>query len=154
MSIRVAPSPAAIQELRKLVLELEAQSIEVTLLLPPLASSVLGAIEPNAENRLIPLWRDAIVDLGFRVFDFTDSRLLKSSDCEFIDGFHGGEVTYLRILDAISNFDNGALAKSIDHDMVRALIAANSGNARIAELRDHDAPPEVDFLDLGCQKTL
>ncbi len=154
MSVRAAPSADAIKALRELVSELQAQSIEVTLLLPPLANAVREAIEQNAENRLIPLWRDAVIDLGFRVFDFTDSRLLKSNDCEFVDGFHGGEVIYLRILDAISNFDNSALAKSIDRDMISGLITANSGHARIAELRDHDVPPEVDFLDLGCQKTL
>lgn len=153
LNIRVAPSVDTINELRELIAELEAQSIEVTLLLPPIANPVREAIEQDAENRLIPLWRSMITDLGVRVFDFTDSRTLKSSDCEFIDGFHGGEVTYLRILDAIARFDDSVIAQSIDHDMVSGLIAANSDHARILELLPNDAPPEIDFLDIGCSKT-
>lgn len=152
LNVRVAPSADAIQQLRDLVDEIEAQSIEVTLLLPPLAGPVRQSIDQNTEGRLVPLWRDAMAGLGVKVFDFTDPTTINSTDCEFVDGFHGGEVTYLRILDAIAAYGGSVLSKSIDRDMVSGLVTANAGHARVAELRPTDIPPEIDFLNLGCQK--
>ena len=63
-------------------------------------------------------------------------------------------MTYLRILDAIGNFGGTTLGQAIDRDMVTGLIASNAGHARLRELRPGDVPPEVDFLDLGCDKGL
>jgi hypothetical protein len=152
-NVHVAPSPESLQVLREIVAEMEAQSIELTLLVPPLAGPLRDALDRDPDNRLIPLWRDALADLGVRVFDFTDTTPIGSPDCEFLDAFHGGEVTYLRMLDAIANFGGSTLAKSIDRDMVAGLIATNAGHARIAELRPAGIAPEVDFLDLGCSKS-
>ncbi len=153
LNVRVGPSADSIAALASLLSELEAQSIDVTLVLPPMAGPVLQAIEKNGDNRLLPLWRDAMNRLGARLFDFTDPAAIGSGDCEFVDGFHGGEVTYLRILDAIAGFGGSVFARSIDRDMTTSLIASNAGHARIAELRPSDIPTEIDFLDLGCDKT-
>ncbi len=154
MNVHVAPSAQSLQQLRDLVRELEAQSIEVILLVTPLAGPVQAAMDQDSENRLVPLWRDALGSIGARLFDFSDAGALGSSDCEFVDGFHGGEVTYLRILDAIGTFGGTALGQAIDRDMVTGLIASNAGHARLRELRPGDVPPEIDFLDLGCDKGL
>ncbi|MDY0873135.1 hypothetical protein [Dongia rigui] len=154
LNVRVSPSAEKIDELRQLLAELDGQSIEVVLFLPPLAGSVLQAIEQDPESRLIPLWRDAMANLGARVFDFTDPQALGSNDCEFVDGFHGGAVTYMRILDAIADYGDTILSRAIDRDMVAGLIATNAGHARVNELLPGDAPPEIDFLDLGCPKAL
>lgn len=152
LDVRVAPSTEALRQLASLIAELESLSIEVVLLVPPVAGPVRATIAQDAENRLVPLWRDAINSLGVRVFDFEDATVLGSSDCEFVDGFHGGEVTYLRILDAISNFGGTFLSNAIDQDMVTGLIATNAGHVRLVELRPAGVPAEIDFLDLGCNK--
>lgn len=152
LNVHIGPSAEGLQVLRDLIAELEGQSIEVILLVPPMAGPVRLAMEQDPENRLVPLWLDELSSLGVRMFDFTDASLLRSSDCEFVDGFHGGEVTYLRILDAIGNFGGTELARAIDRDMVTGLIATNADHARLRELRPGDVPPEVDFLDLGCAK--
>jgi hypothetical protein len=152
LSVNVPPSAEALQQLRDLVTELEAQSIEITLLIPPIAGPVRTDLAANPDNRLVPLWRDAVQSMGVRVFDFEDATKIGSNDCEFVDGLHGGEVIYLRILDAIANFGGSVLASAIDQDMIAGLIAANAGHAGIAELRPADAPAEIDFLDLGCPK--
>lgn len=153
LNVRVGPSADSVAALGGLLSELEAQSVDVTLVLPPLAGPVLKAISEDDDNRLLPLWRDAMNRLGARVFDFTDPATIGSADCEFVDGFHGGEVTYMRILDAIANFGGSFLARAIDRDMVASLIESNVGHARVAELRPGNMPAEVDFLDLGCDKT-
>lgn len=151
-SVAVAPSEEALAKLRELVGKLQAAGIEVTLLLPPVAPSVLAQLTDRPDNALMPALWPAIHGMGAPIIDVQDPATLGSEACEFVDGFHGGEVTYLRILDQIAA-SGGRLAAAIDHDTVRRLIVSNAGHARIAELRPADAKPEVDFLALGCNKS-
>jgi hypothetical protein len=150
--VRVAPSPAALQRLTDLIAELNDKSVEVILMVPPMASSLRASLVKDPGNRLIPLWRDAIRPLGQRVFDFDDIVVLGSSDCEFIDDISAGEVAYLRTLDAIAEFGGTILSQSIDRDMVTSLIASNAGHTRLVELLPSDALPEAPFRDSGCHK--
>lgn len=150
-SVRVAPDAAAIADLRSLVEALRADGIEVTLLLPPIAAPVLAELTAAPDQILIPQWQTAMQGLGAPVIDAQDPTSVASEQCEFIDGFHGGEVTYLRILERIAG-GSDVLASAIDQASVERLIAANAGHARIRELRPDDAEPEIDFLELGCPK--
>lgn len=151
-SVRVSPSAEAIGKLKVLLDELRAAGIEVTLLLPPVAPPVLAELTAEPDQVLIPEWQAAVQGLGAPVLDLQRAAKIGSDQCEFIDGFHGGEVTYLRILDLIAEHGAPVLAEAIDRDEVQRMIAANAGHARIAELRPADIAPEIDFLQLGCAK--
>lgn len=150
-SVRVAPDAGAIAELSSLLNELRAGGIDVTVLLPPVAAPVLAELTLSPEQVLLPAWQTAMQGLGVPVIDVQDPAGVASEPCEFIDGFHGGEVTYLRILDRIAG-GSDVLASAIDRGKVQRLIAANAGHARIRELRPADSEPEIDFLELGCPK--
>lgn len=151
-SVRVAPEPTAIAALGTLVNELRAEGIDVTLLLPPIAAPVLSELTLSPEQVLLPAWQTAMHGLGIPVIDAQDPASVASEPCEFIDGFHGGEVTYLRILDRIAG-GSAVLARAIDRAKVQRLIKDNAGHARVAEWRPADTEPEIDFLDLGCAKS-
>ena len=88
--------------------------------------------------------------LPVRSFDFHDARAIGSGPCEFIDVWHGGEVTYLRILRALANSDT-QIAAAIDTDKVTALISANVGRAEIVR-SGYPIQHEVDFFGIGCTK--
>lgn len=152
-SVAVEPSPPALAKLQGLVDKLQAQGVEVTLLLPPVAPPVLAQLTGTPDNTLMPALWPALHGLGVPIIEVQDPATINSATCEFIDGFHGGEVTYLRILDQIASYEGGILAQAIDHDLVRRLIARNAGRARIDELRPEGVAPEVDFLALGCDKS-
>ncbi|MBL8709258.1 MAG: hypothetical protein JNL25_08700 [Rhodospirillaceae bacterium] len=151
-NVRPSPAPAALSDLRGFLQRMRASGVEIMLFLPPVAEPVRAQLSDDPEDRLLPQWRAALREFETPILDFEDARLIGSPPCEFIDGFHGGEVTYLRVLDAIAGAGGSILAESIDREAVAALIAGNAGHARIRELRPAGTPTEVDFLKLGCDK--
>ncbi|WP_374650417.1 hypothetical protein [Dongia sp.] len=150
--VHVGPSSESVAQLGALVAELNGGSIEVILMLPPMASPMRGALAQDPENRLVPLSNDAIRSLGQRVFDFQDATALGATDCEFTSDIAGGEVAYLRTLDAIGNFGGTYLSQAIDRDMVTSLIGSNSGHVRVAELLPADAAHDALFRHDSCDK--
>lgn len=146
------PSAAALQQLSDLIAELNKKSVEVVLMVPPMAASLRASLAKDSDNRLVPLWRDAVRPLGQAFFDFDDAAAFGSSDCEFVDDLSGGEVTYIRALDAIGNSGGTILSRAIDHDMVASLIASNIGHMRIVELLPSTAAPGTLFRDSDCNK--
>ncbi len=151
MYIGAMPSTAALANLDDLIADLRRQGIEIEILLAPFPRRVLTALAFEDSDNLVSRVQRHIRSLDVPIYDFTDPMILGSDDCEFVDGLHGGEVTYLRILDRIADGE-GILARSINRDWVRTEILANAGYARIRDLRPKTAAPEIDFLDLGCPK--
>jgi hypothetical protein len=68
-----------------------------------------------------------------------------------INDISGGEVIYLRALDAIGNYGGTALSQSIDRDLTTSLIGSNTDHVRIAELLPADAPTDIQFRS-DCSK--
>ncbi len=150
--VRIGPSSKSMAQLNALIAELSGQSIEVLFMLPPIAPPMRSALAKDPENRLIPLWSDAIRSLGQRVFDFQDAVALGATECEFVSDIAAGEVAFLRTLDAISNFGGTYFSQAIDRDMVTSLIGSNAEHVRLAELLPADAPAEALFRHDSCDK--
>jgi hypothetical protein len=70
--------------------------------LPPFAQSVysrmLESKNHNYINQIYNKLSPHFDALGFELYDFTDGEKINSKNTEFIDGFHGGERTYQRLL--------------------------------------------------------
>ena len=82
--------------------------------------------------------------------DFTDARTFGSSDCEFVDGFHGGEVTYARMLrDMADRWP--ALLTYVNMEKINATIRDWRGHALVFDPRLTDKP-EIDFNNFNCPK--
>ena len=62
----------------------------------------MDAIRATAPRTLLDDLHDHLQQSGYAYYDFSDPKLLDSSGCEFVDGFHGGFVTYLRILQKVA----------------------------------------------------
>jgi hypothetical protein len=84
------------------------------------------------------------------VYDYSDPGAIESSDCEFIDGFHGGDVTFSRILDRLGK-NNSILGKYIDNNQLRYSISQYEGYAFTPNL-SIIGNAEIDFNKLGCSK--
>ncbi|MCW5751308.1 MAG: hypothetical protein KIT81_09180 [Alphaproteobacteria bacterium] len=122
---------------------------QVIVLLPPVAEPVLTNHMPEARrglDRLIELIRAE----GWPLAEYTDPTRYGSDACEFIDGMHGGVVTYARLSLDMARSDP-SLGRYFDMARLEAMVRERAGFATLAE----DHPPgrrETDFLKLGCVK--
>lgn len=136
------------QRLEALVKQLQEQDVETILLLPPVAPQVYDWLASQPEPNLVNELRRRLATLPALTFDFHDPRSVGTDGCEFVDGIHGGEVTYLRVLDAIAADPSSHLDDAVDRPMIQRLIAENVGRATVRR----DGRMEADFNGLGCQK--
>ena len=127
------------------------KEIHYIIIFPPFANKVLGKIkEMSQQYAYIDDLKKNFRDNGISYYDFTDPALINSPDCEFIDGFHGGEVTYMRILLKLAEkypFFN----TYVDQDYLSDSIITNQGKCFIRD-GSITSKPEVDFLGFGCNK--
>lgn len=151
LAIPASPDPQRVKAFRRIVDRLRNAGSEVVVFLPPVAPSVLN--EMKRLGRYSSL-REAIAQATppeVKVFDFTDPAALGESpaDCEFVDGTHGGEVLYLRMVAAMARLDPGAWSQKLIDDAARIASEAR-GHAMVPHGPIVPALEETDFLGLGC----
>ncbi len=95
-------NPDAIRELDELLQFCKANNIEVIAFLPPFANRVyekmLQSGKYNYLNDLYPAIAPLFRSYNFELYDFSTMQKCGSTDEETIDGFHGSEHTYIKIL--------------------------------------------------------
>ena len=135
-----------------LMLWLKAKDIKVILFIPPLAPTVFQAMEaePPGSFAYIDALRVRTKKLvaahGFSFFDFHDSMgTIGSDNCEFVDGIHGGIVTYTRMLLHMAE-RHANLRAYTDVNAMRQEISTHKGHASLLGSK------ETDFLKIGCLK--
>lgn len=84
--------------------------IHLLLFLPPLPDTVLKSMLKDTEYgnllKLAHILSRMAAKNGVRFFDFLDAKKLGMDDSLFLDGFHGSEVVYAKILLSIAEKDN------------------------------------------------
>lgn len=130
---------------------LEAHGITVIAFIAPFAPTVYEAIVANSERYAYveDLLRTAKAD-GIAIIDLRDGAAFGSPNCEFVDAFHGGDVTYARMLQALAKI-NPLLRNVMDENGVEEFIRTGKNLAMHPDERVTDKP-EIDFLQLGCKK--
>ena len=90
--------------------------------------------------------------LDMNVRDFSDIHtLIGATDCEFVDGFHGGDVIYARLLDAVAK-ERDFSTDYINLKFISEFIQQHAGHAAGMTVTKITTNVETDFLDLGCHK--
>ena len=142
---------AHVEALAELVCKLKSRGIEVYTFIAPVAPTVLAAMK-DREGHYPQLFKlqAALEARGVNVLDFGDPATLGSSDCEFVDGFHGGDVTYARILQRMGRA-YPELAPVLNVPLLDEEVATYAGHAMLPDARVTGLP-EVDFMHLGCPK--
>ncbi|MEZ0184333.1 hypothetical protein AB9T89_18975 [Flavobacterium oncorhynchi] len=108
-----AVNEKAIIELDEFLKYCQSQKIFVIAFLPPFADRVYNKMEESGNYKYIKEIHNKIKPIfdsyNFEVYDFSNVSLCNSNDSETIDGFHGGELTYQKIL--ISMIESGSVLK-------------------------------------------
>lgn len=144
-----APSQRHVDAFAEIWCRLRSRGIQTFVFMPPLAPTPLAAMGQADYPHLYKL-REAMLARGIDVADLTNPALLGSDECEFVDGFHGGEILYARILRALADRWPALLAY-VNMERIDAIIRDWKGHALAANAR-LTKRPEIDFLGLGCQK--
>lgn len=139
------------QRLETLINRLQDSGTDVIVLLPPVAGPIYDWLAEQVEPNLVKEVQRRLTKLTALTFDFHDPKTIGTDRCEFVDGTHGGEVTYLRILSAIAADPSADLESAVDQTVIAKLIADNAGHASLKR-DDPDREPEADFNSLGCKK--
>jgi len=92
----------ALDEVDRVLEIAAAKNIQVVGLLPPFAPSVWSHLRASDRYGYIDALRIQLPAIfarrGRQLFDFSDPDSIGAVDAEFIDGFHGSERTYVRML--------------------------------------------------------
>jgi len=105
----------AIEELKRLLSYCKNNNIKVIGIIPPFANSVYEEMIKSNNYDYLNNLPDEIIPIfnkyDFEFYYYPSASYCNSSDKEFIDGFHGGEVVYCNIL--IDILKNKSVLKNI-----------------------------------------
>ncbi|MDR2850631.1 MAG: hypothetical protein LBV65_01105 [Desulfovibrio sp.] len=148
---QTGPSAEHLDAFAEIYCRLKARGIATFVFITPLSGRVQDAMRQNAVAwPHLFLLSEALFARGIDVLDYTDMRAFGSDDCEFVDGFHGGEVAYARILRNMAD-RRPTLLPYVNMARLDAAVRNWKGhvlvpNAQLTQL------PEVDFMRWDCPK--
>lgn len=129
---------------------LRANHIPVIIFFPPMAPDIYRAMQEKPKHYayinevFATLKRENI-----HFFNYFDPTILRDDNCEFLDGFHGGDIFYARMLRDMAQKDD-EIARIANMPYLNTLIATQAGKVfskdSVSQLK------EQDFLQLGCKK--
>ncbi len=104
----------ALLELDRILQFCDSKQIKVAAFLPPFADKVNDKLNKSGNYKYMDSIYLKSINLfrnyNYELYDFSKLETINSNDHETIDGFHGGEVTYLnlliKILESDSNLNN------------------------------------------------
>ncbi len=142
------------RQLDQLLGFLKANGITPIIVLPPLARRVLdGMADRGAAFGYFADLHEYAAALQTESYDFTEPESLGAGDCEFVDGFHGGEIVYQRILaEIISQNPRSALAPFVKAARLNRSIKLGHGHTLDPDSAREHGLAETDFLAIGCHK--
>jgi hypothetical protein len=124
-------SEAALDALRLFVNRMEAAGSRVALMLAPLPGAVIERLQTEGRYAYMDeLRRLLAARFPLQFADFLDLRGV-SPDSEFLDGMHGGDVTYMRIILAMARRPGSPLRWLVDEVGLEMQIGLWAGHARI-----------------------
>ncbi len=140
------------QKFLELLQLFQANNVKVVLFFPPLAPEI-NKIMKKYDYSYIKDLKKKFKKSGINVYDFTDpAKLVSTSNGEFIDGFHGGDVIYAKLLSYIASEDI-FLKNYIKQNYLETVIQKYTGFAMIPNAQI-TLEKEVDFLNMGATKNI
>ena len=141
-------------QLNEMVGRLKDAGVHVVGVLPPLAPTIIALIKRKPDQyAYMPKARAAFKGLPIRIYDFLESQSLQTSDCEFADGLHAGDITYQRMLLRMAEADpSEPLASMLRRAEMETNVRTLAGRAVTPTRADGYRYPEVNFLGIGCRK--
>ncbi|MDO4228177.1 MAG: hypothetical protein Q4C98_00010 [Capnocytophaga sp.] len=121
----------ALQEVDKILTFLKNNNIKVIGFIPPFADAVYKKMNESGQYKYMDTLGMSLKQVfekhNFELWDMTVLSQYNSNDDEVIDGFHGSEVTYLRML--IHMVENGSeLKKCVNIDKLHRNLQTKKNN--------------------------
>lgn len=129
---------------------LQSKKIKVIAFFTPVAHQIFQVISGEFKEQYAYLFALFAKAEELKIANFFDPSILPhSSDCEFYDGFHGGDITYARILLELAK-QQPSFATYLNLEVIQKTLKNKSGYAYSGEHFKH--LKELDFLQIGCKK--
>jgi hypothetical protein len=126
-----AVSEPALDALASFVQRMEAAGSHVVLMLAPLPGIIIERLEAEGRFGYINKLRSVLTARHPHQFDdFLDMRA-HAPDSEFLDGLHGGEVVYMRIILALAQRPGSPLRGLVNEQELAAQIHLWSGYSQV-----------------------
>lgn len=143
---------ARLERLKSIVARIQQAGSKVIVILPPFPGRVMEALDANPQYAVLADVRKSVSALPTETYDFTDGRTL-GDDCEYLDGRHGGDIVYMRMLSEILRRNpKSALAGVVDLAKIQQEITTSKGRALAFSTELGSSFREADFLGLSCKK--
>jgi hypothetical protein len=92
----------SVADVRSILQECQNRGVNVVAFLPPFADRVYQEMQDSGRygymDQIVPSIQDLFAEFDAELHEFPSMSRCDSEDSEAIDGFHGGEVTYLKML--------------------------------------------------------
>lgn len=124
---------------------LESNGVTVIAFIPPLSKSAYSKINSTAKYGYIVELSNMSMKDG--IADFRDPSELNLSDCDFTDGFHGGEMAYLNIL-----YNLKAIRPFLNYALFEKEYLDNYSHYLNIPIQVTDIYKESDILGIGCNR--
>ncbi len=132
--------------------EIEGATTQFVVIAPPFSKKVWAEMSEGGYHYIQDAYSQLNSCINNTLYDFSNpDTLAGSDDCEFVDGFHGGDTTAARMLVEVSTQDP-ILHGYIDEFFVTKFIEEFSGHAAGITTSLIGNKVETDFLKLGCHK--
>lgn len=144
-----AVSKESLSHLTMFGTELANKGIDLIVIAPPITSALLKVVAKTPSiNAYMSHWRQSLKEAWPQTYDFTDTRSIVSSDCEFYDGIHGGEVAYARVFRSLIKSNNKRLKQILNVKKLDQVISIGKNKITVAL----EFPEKVRAIELGGYK--
>lgn len=127
-------NPNALLELDSLLFFCKQNKIFVVAVIPPFANGVTKLLQKtNKYGYMEKIYSNSLPifeKYGFELHDMSNLSYYKSSDNETLDGFHGGEITYMKILIKMID-DNSVLKNYTSKDRLKIDLGKKINNYQV-----------------------
>lgn len=120
--------------------------VPVIVILPPMSDFALREMADDGGFSYVQDVQDWLKKNTSFFYDYHDPKTLHTTDCEFVDGHHGGAILYMRMLNAMAQDTHTSLKTMLNIETIQNIIAENEGYAT------YPTDGEIDFLQLGCAR--
>ncbi|WP_404712363.1 hypothetical protein [Sphingomonas sp. MMS24-J13] len=144
--------PVLVSRICSAIAKVRGAADHVVVVAPPFASPIWRRLARPDYDYIRDGYRRLSACAGAPLFDFTDPAAIEgSNDCEFIDGLHGGDVTYARLLRQVGERDP-KVRRWLRAGSIERFVGRYGGRAGGSRLQRDPGLREADFLKLGCVK--
>ncbi len=145
-----------IEDFKNIVNICRDNKIDLIIINPPLSHTIYSKIysmlnKYSYVDKFREFMKLQLQNMEF--YDFQNILDIGSNDCECIDGIHGGDVTYQKILlKIIEDNPKTALKDYLLIDIIKYSVVKYKGKTLSIFKDDKYKLSEVDFLQIGCKK--